>query len=618
MKKILTILIVLLWITSAWSGWILDNGSGGVDDSVVIEWNALDNNGNFYLATWDSVYICHIYHGVDSSYIFWDTLTTGYSNFDYTSPNGTGYAGKFFRHRRLSSTSSSAGAYGVKVIAVEGSVAHTLSEMNYQVNDVGLGDFLVLGDTGSCKASVSGLMEKGDSSTCKADVSALMTKADSSTCKADVSTLMEKSDSSTCKADVSGLSTLTENSHIGIDATDVTGSFAAGAFGAGCLNGKGDWNIGKTGYTLTQLFPTNFADLSITLSTGRVAVGTSYDKSGYSLTQSFPSNFADLAITPSTGLVDINTKTGFSLLASQWTDHRTTLNSAHGSGSWLTAAGFSTHDPAGVYAHFISGNNEDQFKAVGFSTFNPASEQVDVGKIAGEDSAAINLREAFTNDGVVGGLYVNNYADFKDKASQSDIQGGMTAQGYTVARAPYLDNINHGIPSSVNYTPTRATYLDYLDVEVSSRLAATAMPTNWGNLLITAGGYASPNFSDVNGDLDSTEIKWRNMFSMKMGQYTTKDTTFGYANNPNNFVDSTTYSNWQNAGLNEIAAYLGSQAGCDSVKVYLYPIDGSVPKDSVIIWCKSGGDSTRVAKKQYFKNGANTVVDSALYMYFGY
>lgn len=32
----------------------------------------------------------------------------------------------------------------------------------------------------------------------------------------------------------------------------------------GALDGKGDWNIGKTGYSLTQAFPTNFASMSIT------------------------------------------------------------------------------------------------------------------------------------------------------------------------------------------------------------------------------------------------------------------------------------------------------------------------------------------------------------------
>ncbi len=37
----------------------------------------------------------------------------------------------------------------------------------------------------------------------------------------------------------------------------------------------------KTGYSLTQSFPTNFADLAITVTTGEVTVGTNNDKTGY-------------------------------------------------------------------------------------------------------------------------------------------------------------------------------------------------------------------------------------------------------------------------------------------------------------------------------------------------
>jgi hypothetical protein len=72
-------------------------------------------------------------------------------------------------------------------------------------------------------------------------------------------------------------------------------------------------NNDKTGYALTQAFPTNFADMAITVTTGYVTAGTVNDKTGYSLSQTFPTNFADLSITPSTGLVDVNDKTGFSL-----------------------------------------------------------------------------------------------------------------------------------------------------------------------------------------------------------------------------------------------------------------------------------------------------------------
>lgn len=38
----------------------------------------------------------------------------------------------------------------------------------------------------------------------------------------------------------------------------------AAGINASALNGKGDWNVGKTGYSLTQAFPTNFSAMSLT------------------------------------------------------------------------------------------------------------------------------------------------------------------------------------------------------------------------------------------------------------------------------------------------------------------------------------------------------------------
>ena len=51
---------------------------------------------------------------------------------------------------------------------------------------------------------------------------------------------------------------------------------------AAALNGKGDWNVGKTGYSLTQTFPTNFSAMAITAG-GALTAGTVSDKTGYSL-----------------------------------------------------------------------------------------------------------------------------------------------------------------------------------------------------------------------------------------------------------------------------------------------------------------------------------------------
>lgn len=54
-------------------------------------------------------------------------------------------------------------------------------------------------------------------------------------------------------------------------------------------------NSDKTGYSLTQSFPSNFSSLAITIG-GATTVGTNNDKTGYSLIQSFPTNFSLLSI----------------------------------------------------------------------------------------------------------------------------------------------------------------------------------------------------------------------------------------------------------------------------------------------------------------------------------
>lgn len=73
-------------------------------------------------------------------------------------------------------------------------------------------------------------------------------------------------------------------------------------------------NYDKSGYALTQTFPSNFSSFSIDGS-GRVTVVSNADKSGYSLTQAFPSNFSSMSINGS-GQVTVVTnldKTGYSL-----------------------------------------------------------------------------------------------------------------------------------------------------------------------------------------------------------------------------------------------------------------------------------------------------------------
>ena len=104
--------------------------------------------------------------------------------------------------------------------------------------------------------------------------------------------------------------------------TDKTGFSLSQAFPTNfaslAITGAGAVTAGtvsdKTGYSLSQTFPTNFASMAIT-GAGAVTAGTVSDKTGYSLTQSFPSNFASLAITGAGAVTagTVSDKTGYSL-----------------------------------------------------------------------------------------------------------------------------------------------------------------------------------------------------------------------------------------------------------------------------------------------------------------
>lgn len=93
-------------------------------------------------------------------------------------------------------------------------------------------------------------------------------------------------------------------------------------------------NNDKTGYSLTQSFPSNFASLAITAG-GAVTAGTVSDKTGYSLTQSFPANFGSLAITVGGAVTagTVSDKTGYSLTAGTGLGNQTANITGNISGS---------------------------------------------------------------------------------------------------------------------------------------------------------------------------------------------------------------------------------------------------------------------------------------------
>ena len=89
-------------------------------------------------------------------------------------------------------------------------------------------------------------------------------------------------------------------------------AISAASIAAAAMNGKGDWNIGKTGYSLTQSFPTNFADMAIAVTTGEVDANVT-ELAGVAQSLTDLKDFADAGYDPATnkvqGVVLVDTTT---------------------------------------------------------------------------------------------------------------------------------------------------------------------------------------------------------------------------------------------------------------------------------------------------------------------
>jgi len=167
------------------------------------------------------------------------------------------------------------------------------------------------------------------------------------------------------------------------------GVITAASIAASALDGKGDWNINKTGYSLTQAFPTNFADLAITVTTGKVTVGTNDDKTGYTVS-TLGANVitaASIAASALDGKGDWNiNKTGYTISAigaGVITAASIAASALDGKGDWntltpLTAAGI--RSAVGLAA----ANMDTQFTASATATgFGTAAELAKVPKSDG-------------------------------------------------------------------------------------------------------------------------------------------------------------------------------------------------------------------------------------------
>lgn len=246
---------------------------------------------------------------------------------------------------------------------------------------------------------------------------------------------------------------------------------SAGSFGEGVASVQGNvtgsvgsvtagvtvtTNNDKTGYSLTQSFPTNFSSLAITAG-GEVTVGTNNDKTGYSLTQSFPTNFAALSITVG-GEVTVGTnndKTGYTLTVTPptsadiadavWDEALSGHTTAGSAGKALSDAGaagdpWSTAVP-GAYgagtAGYILGTNID-------TTISSRS----------------TLTAAAVNTEVVDALNTDTYAE-----------PGSGAPGATISLAQKIGYLYKAFRNKVTQTSTEYTL--YADDESTAHQKAT-------------------------------------------------------------------------------------------------------------------------------------------------
>lgn len=160
---------------------------------------------------------------------------------------------------------------------------------------------------------------------------------------------------------------------------------------AGALNGKGDWNIGKTGYSLTQAFPANFADLSISATTGLVDITqTAADKAWSTTTRILTAN------------TNLNDPTAAAIADAVWDE----LLSGHvisgSAGEALSAAG-TAGDPwttalPGAYgagtAGKIIGDNIDAVLSTLATSSALAAAQTDLDTITGTDGVTLATAQA--------------------------------------------------------------------------------------------------------------------------------------------------------------------------------------------------------------------------------
>lgn len=254
-------------------------------------------------------------------------------------------------------------------------------------------------------------------------------------------------------------------------------SLSSGAVTVGTNNDKTGYTAStvsdKTGYSLTQTFPTNFSSLSIdgsgrvdlgkwigsapnALISGRVDANAQVvgDKTGYSLTQSYPTNFSSLSI-DSSGRVTPTPIESMIL-------HSGTAQ-AGAVGSITLASGASSTDDLykGLIVKIYGATGAGQARTI--TAYNGTTKVATVAWnwITNPDSSSTYAIIASGNPSINSSLQVS-----------------------TTASDPW----STALPGSYGAGTAGKIIGDNLNATVSSRLASSAVPTNFSSMAITAGG----------------------------------------------------------------------------------------------------------------------------------
>jgi hypothetical protein len=128
-----------------------------------------------------------------------------------------------------------------------------------------------------------------------------------------------------------------------------SGWLTAAGIAAAALNGKGDWNIGKTGFSLTQAFPTNFSSLSISAGGLVDLLQTAADKA-WGTTSRVLTAGTNIALAKGTGITGFNDLDAAGVAGGVWN------------------AATASYGSAGSYGLLIETNLDAQVSAVGGGT----------------------------------------------------------------------------------------------------------------------------------------------------------------------------------------------------------------------------------------------------------